>query len=162
MKRSKWWENGPEDKKLARNKRGQFTSKYNRNREVRKKRFESIDDKRGEKNFRGMSISGASSSVIARKSLAMLALPVVTNNGMTRSVDTPLGDALRCVCGFNYKQSTLTKFMAELKYLGIAEYLLRRQVEFWQELWEKHPIGKMELPVLCYYVDGNTRAIALS
>ena len=159
MKRSKCWENIPEDKKLGRNKQGQFTSEYNREREVREKRFESIDSKREEKNFRGMSISAASSSVIARKSLAMLALPVVTNNGMMRSVDTPLGDALRCVCGFNYKQSTLTKFMAELKYLGIAEYLLRRQVEFWQEIWQKHPIGKIELPVLCYYIDGNTRAL---
>ena len=159
MERSKCWENSPEDKKLGRNKQGQFTSRYNRHREVREKRFESIDSKREEKNFRGMSISAASSLVIARKSVAMLALPVVTNNGMMRSVDTPLGDALRCVCGFNYKQSTLSKFMAELKYLGVAEYLLRRQVEFWQKLWQKHPIGKMELPVLCYYIDGNTKAL---
>ena len=160
IKRSKLWEkNNPEAKKLGRNKQGQFTSKYNQRREVREKRFESIENKREGKNFRSMSISAASPLVIARKSLAMLALPVVTNNGMIRSVDTPLGDALRCVCGFNYKQSTLTKFMAELKYLGVAEYLLRSQIEFWQKFWQKHPIGKMELPVLCYYVDGNTKAL---
>jgi len=159
LKRSELWENHPETTKLGRNKQGQFTSKYNRRREVREKRFESIENKRGEKNFRGMSISTASPLVMARKSLAMLALPVVTNNGMMRSVDTPLGDALRCVCGFNYKQSTLTKFMAELKYLGVAEYLLRSQVAFWRKFWQKHPIGEMELPVLCYYVDGNTKAL---
>ena len=160
IKRSKLWEqNNPEAKRLGRNKHGQFTSKYNQHREVREKRFESIENKREEKNFRSMSISTAAPLVIARKSLAMLALPVLTNNGMIRSVDTPLGDALRCVCGFNYKQSTLTKFMAELKYLGVAEYLLRHQIEFWQKFWQKHPIGKMELPVLCYYVDGNTKAL---
>ncbi|HDZ62253.1 MAG TPA: hypothetical protein ENH40_03810 [Nitrospirae bacterium] len=160
IKSSKLWEkNNPEAKRLGRNKQGQFTSKYNQHREVREKRFESIENKREEKNFRSMSISVAGSLVIARKSLAMLALPVVTNNGMIRSVDTPLGDALGCVCGFNYKQSTLTKFMAELKYLGVAEYLLRNQIEFWQKFWQKHPIGKMELPLLCYYVDGNTKAL---
>ncbi|MBW8002963.1 MAG: hypothetical protein FVQ80_13250 [Planctomycetes bacterium] len=152
IKRSKLWEkNNPEAKELGRNKKGQFTSKYNRRREVR--------EKREEKNFRSMSISAAGPLVLARKCLAILALPVVTNNGMMRSVDTPLGDALRCVCGFNYKQSTLTKFMAELKYLGLAEYLLRSQIEFWQKFWQKHPIGKMELPVLCYYIDGNTKAL---
>ena len=78
---------------------------------------------------------------------------------MIRSVDTPSGDALRRLCGYNYKQSTLTKFVAELKYLGVAEYLLRSQIKFWREFWEKHPIGEMELPVLCYYVDGNTKAL---
>jgi transposase len=160
IKRSKLWEkNNPETKRLGRNKQGRFTSKYNRRREVREKRFESIENKREGKNFRSMSISTASPLVIARKSLAMLALPIVTDNGMMRSVDTPLGDALHCLCGFNYKQSTLTKFMAELKYLGVAEYLLRSQIEFWQKFWQKHPIGKMELPVLCYYVDGNTKAL---
>ncbi len=126
---------------------------------MREKRFESIESKREEKNFRSMSISAAGPLVVARKCLAMLALPVVTDNGAIRSVDTPLGDALGCVCGFNYKQATLTKFMAELKYLGVAEYLLRSQIEFWMDFWRKHPIGKMELPVLCYYVDGNTKAL---
>lgn len=86
----------------------------------------------------------------------MLALPVITNNGMMRSVDTPMGNALRCLCGYNYKQATLTKFMAELKHLGVSEYLLRYQVEFWQKFWQTHPIGEIELPILCYYVDGNT------
>ena len=154
-----WEKNQPETAKLGRNKLGQFTSNYNRRRVVREKRFGSLESKREEKNFRSMSISTAGPLVLARKSLAMLALPLVTNNGMVRSVDTPSGDALRCLCGYNYKQSTLTKFVAELKYLGVAEYLLRSQIKFWREFWEKHPIGEMELPVLCYYVDGNTKAL---
>lgn len=154
-----WEKNQPETGKLGRNKLGQFTSNYNRRRVVREKRFESLESKREEKNFRSMSISTAGPLVLARKSLAMLALPLVTNNGMIRSVDTPSGDALRCLCGYNYKQSTLTKFVAELKYLGAAKYLLRSQIGFWRKFWEKHPIGEMELPVLCYYVDGNTKAL---
>jgi len=53
----------------------------------------------------------------------------------------------------------LNKFLAELKYLGLSEYLLRHQMEFWQKVWSEHPIGEMKLPLLCYYVDGNTKAL---
>lgn len=154
-----WQANGPEDRRLGRNEQGRFTSRYNRHREVRDSRFESIETKRSQKNFRAMSVTSVGSIAIARKALALLSLPVLTNNGMIRSVNTPLGNALQNVCGFNYKQATLTKFMAELKYLGISEQLLRRQVGFWRKFWEAHPMGKIELPVLCYYVDGNTKAL---
>ena len=154
-----WLANGPEDKRLGRDEQGHFTSKYNRHRQVRESRFASIETKRGDKNFRGMSVTAVGSPTIARKALALLSLPVLTSNGIIRSVNTPLGNALQNVCGYNYKQATLTKFMAELKYLGVAGQLLRRQVGFWRKFWEAHPLGKLELPLLCYYVDGNTKAL---
>ena len=151
-----WLANGPEDKRLGRDEQGHFTSKYNRHRQVRESRFASIETKRGDKNFRGMSVTAVGSPTIARKALALLSLPVLTSNGIIRSVNTPLGNALQNVCGYNYKQATLTKFMAELKYLGVAGQLLRRQVGFWRKFWEAHPLGKLELPLLCYYLDGLT------
>ena len=154
-----WKAGGPEDKRLGRNEQGRFTASYNRRPEVRERRFESIETKRAEKNYRTMSLSSVGPLGIERKALAMLALPPITDNGMIRSVNMPLGNALGHLCGFNYMQATLTKFMAELKYLGVAEYLLRGQVEFWQKFWKTHPVGKMELPILCYYVDGNTKAL---
>ncbi|HUV13256.1 MAG TPA: hypothetical protein VMY18_06410 [Acidobacteriota bacterium] len=154
-----WQSNHPESKALGRSEKGQFTASYNRSREVRERRFESITTKRKEKNFRGMSLASVGSLAVERKVLAMLSLPLLTNNGMIRSVNTPLGNALVHLCGFNYKQATLTKFMAELKYLGASEHLLRRQVEFWHKFWREHPVGEMELPILCYYVDGNTKAL---
>src|SRR5437016_13880363 len=68
------------------------------------------------------------------------------------------GNALEHFCGFNYQHHTLDKFLRELKYLGLAEDLLRDQVGFWQEHWRK--LGESsELPFLCYYVDGNTKAL---
>ena len=100
-----------------------------------------------------------SSEVIARKCLAALALPVVTNNGLIRSIDGPLGNTLLNLCGFNYKNATMDKFLTELKYVGVSEDLLRDQVRFWQDHWQANPIGKMELPILCYYIDGNTKAL---
>jgi len=143
----------------GRNRDGQFTAAYNRRRDVREGRFASIAHKRTQKNFQSMSIATVSPLVLERKCLAALALPLVTNNGVIRSVDTPLGNALLNLCGFNYKQSTLNKFLAELKYLGVAESLLRHQVEFWRQRWKASPRTDLELPVLCYYVDGNTKAL---
>jgi transposase len=160
IKKSKNWIESEKSKdQIGRNNQGQFTAKYNKRRDVRAKRFESIEHKREGKNFQSMSIMSVSSEVIARKCLAALALPVVTNNGLIRSIDGPLGNTLLNLCGFNYKNATMDKFLTELKYVGVSEDLLRDQVRFWQDHWQANPIGKMELPILCYYVDGNTKAL---
>ena len=150
---------GVDADRRGRNRKGQFTARYNRRRDVRKTKFESIEHKREAKRLAGMSIAAADEQIIARKCLAALALPILTNNGHIRSVDTPVGNALKHLCGFNYKQRTLNKFLAELKYLGLSDDLLRHQVSFWQERWQTHPRGPLQLPVLCYYVDGNTKAL---
>lgn len=138
---------------------GRFTERYNKRPDVRASKFESVARKREGKRLAGMSIAAVDTQILARKCLATLALPVVTHNGHVRSVDTPLGNALKHICGFNYKQRTLNKFLAELKYLGVADDLLRHQVAFWQERWQSHPKGPLQMPVLCYYVDGNTKAL---
>ena len=62
----------------------------------------------------------------------ILAFPLITLNGGTRSANVPLGNALKHFCGFNYQHGTLDKFFRELKYLGVSEDLLRDQVGFWQ------------------------------
>ena len=81
-----------------------------------------------------MSLSKLSLETLARRCLAILSLPFVTQNGFTRSVDGALGIELKNYCGFHYKQSTLNHFLAELKYLGVSESLLRHQVGFWREV----------------------------
>lgn len=159
LKRGRQHQNKEISDRRGRNRLGQFTASYNRRQNVRESRFESIESKRKRKNLAGMNIASVNSLVLQRKCLAALALPVITNNGMIRSVDTPLGNALLNLCGVNYKQATLNKFLAEMKYLGVAEELLRQQVGFWQKCWQRHPQGPLKLPVLCYYVDGNTKAL---
>jgi transposase len=150
---------GTEPDRRGRRRGGRLGAAYNKRRDVRANKFASVTEKRAGKRLAGMGITTADSQILARKCLAMLSLPVVTHNGQVRSVDTPLGNVLKHICGFNYKQSTLSKFMAELKYLGVAEDLLRHQVAFWQEQWKRHPKGPPQMPVLCYYVDGNTKAL---
>jgi len=53
----------------------------------------------------------------------------------------------------------LDKFLRELKYLGIAEDLLRDQIAFWQAHWRRLEKSGSGLPFLCYYVDGNTKPL---
>jgi len=142
----------------GRNAVGQFLGAYNRREDIRLRRFASVEEKREGKNYSRMGLFQASPFILERKCLGILALPLITLNGGTRSANGPLGNALEHFCGFNYQHHTLDKFLRELKYLGLAEDLLRDQVGFWQGHWRK--LGKSsELPFLCYYVDGNTKPL---
>jgi transposase len=137
---------------------GRFTATYNRRQEVRQQRFASVEEKREDKNYSRMGLFQASRFILERKCLGILALPLITLNGSTRSANDLLGNALEHFCGFNYRHHTLDKFLRELKYLGLAEDLLRDQVGFWQKHWRK--LGESSaFPFLCYYVDGNTKAL---
>jgi transposase len=143
----------------GRNSRGQFTGEYNCRADIRKKRFASVEEKRQHKNYSRMSLFQAGQLIVERKCLGILALPLITLNGTTRSANTPLGNALEHFCGYNYQHGTLDKFLRELKYLGISDRLLREQVSFWQAHWGKFEENSSALPFLCYYVDGNTKPL---
>jgi hypothetical protein len=143
----------------GRNRRGEFTARYNRRSEVRRGRFSSVEIKRKTKSLESMDLVKLSPRIIQRRCLAVLNLPFVTNNGEIRTVNTPRGEALRQICGFQYKQATFEKFLSELKYLGASADLLSHQVRFWQERWKDGFPLEDHLPLLCYYVDGNTKAL---
>jgi hypothetical protein len=102
----------------GRNSLGQFTGEYNRREDVRLGRFASVEEKRERKNYSRMALFQAGEFILERKCLGILALPLITLNGTTRSVNGPLGNALDHFCGYNYQHDTLDKFLRELKYLG--------------------------------------------
>src|SRR5213080_932425 len=141
----------------GRNRQGQFTGAYNRRAEICAQRFASVEDKRKGKNYSRMALFQSSEFVLERKCLGLLALPLITLNGLMRSANNPLGNALEHFCGYNYQHHTLDKFLRELKYLGIADRLLRDQVSFWRQHWQE--FESSGLPFLCYYVDGNTKPL---
>lgn len=143
----------------GRNGLGQFTGEYNRRQDIRSQRFAAVEDKRPRKNYSRMALFQAGEFVLERKCLGILALPLITLNGTTRSANGPLGNALEHFCGYNYQHDTLDKFLRELKYLGISDRLLRDQVSFWREHWSQIKPTASDLPFLCYYVDGNTKAL---
>lgn len=137
---------------------GRFTSAYNAREDVKIRRFASVSNSRQRKNWKSMNVMHDDPEVYRRKSLALLSLPVVTNNGSTRSVDVALGESLAHLCGFNYTQATLAKFLSEIKYLGLADRLLRDLPAFWKDIWGED-VTRAAGPVICYYVDGNVKPL---
>jgi len=143
----------------GRTKAGQFTSQYNRRKEVLKNRFKSIADKVGSKNWQAMNIVRDHKESIIRKNVALLSLPVITTNGRVRTINTALGLTMKYFCSVGLKQGTLTKYLSELKYLGISAILLKEIAEFWKTHWREEYAKDKNCPFLCYYIDGNTKAI---
>ncbi len=136
---------------------GKFTKEYNQIKSVRKNRFKSIDEKIPKKNYSSMNIFRTSEKTISRYSLALLCLPLVTYNGKSSRVNRVKGNDLAFLCGYNYKDAALDKYLRELKYLKVSEKLIIETAKFWMDFWrDREP---EETVFACYYIDGNTKAL---
>ena len=149
--------NGCGDHIRARHRDGTFSPRYNRLASVRHTKFASITDKVKNKDFSRLSISQIKADNLNRKNLAVLFLPLVTNNGATRNVNNPLGNALRYACGYNYKNATIDKYLRELKYLQVSADLINCNARFWSRFWKQY--DSQDHKVACYYIDGNVKPI---
>jgi len=149
-------ENIPQDN-LDYRQQGKFTSEYNQLKSVRENRFKSIDDKILTKNLSTMNIFTMSEKTIFRYNLALLCLPLVTSNGKSSRVNRVKGNDLTFLCGQNYKDASLKRYLQELKYLKISDKLIATTAKFWQDFW-LNEFGD-ETYLVCYYIDGNTRPL---
>src|SRR6266571_1459697 len=70
---------------------GRFTVAYNQRRDVREQRFASVEEKREDKNYSRMGLFQVSGFILERKCLGILAFPLITLNGGTRSANVPAG-----------------------------------------------------------------------
>lgn len=138
-------------------KQGKFTSEYNQLKLVRENRFKSIDDKILKKNLSTMNIFKMSEKTIFRYNLALLCLPLVTSNGKSSRVNRVKGNDLAFLCGQNYKDASLDRYLRELKYLKISDKLIAATAKFWLDFWQNE-FGD-ENCFVCYYIDGNTRPL---
>lgn len=136
---------------------GRFTAAYNRSAEVSGARFQSVEEKRGQKRLASMAIFSHSKATFLRYTLALLSLPLVTGNGRVRSVDNPKGNALAYLCGYNCKATTLNKYLREVKYLHLADELMVATARFWIDFWSRRNGSKTMFA--CYYIDGNSKAL---
>ena len=141
----------------ARRRDGTFSPRYNRLNKVRKMKFASIDDKVRDKDFSRLSLYQTKEASLNRKNLALLLLPLATNNGASRSIDKPLGSALRYACGYNYKNATIDKYLRELKYLQVSTELINCNARFWSNFWKQY--DSADHKVACYYIDGNVKPL---
>jgi transposase len=146
-----------DDHNYARHRNGTFSSRYNRLADVRRLKFASIEDKIKDKDFSRLSLYQLQVANLNRKNLAVLLLPLVTNNGAVRSLDKPLGNALEYACGYNYKNTTIDKYLRELKYLQVATDFIHCNARFWNQFWKKYDTTGHRLA--CYYIDGNVKPL---
>jgi hypothetical protein len=137
--------------------KGRFTSEYNNLPQVRESRFKPLEEKVGDKRFASMGIFNLSRESLMRYTLALFSLPLVTANGRVRSIDSPKGNALKYLCGFDYKASTVDKYISELKYLQVSNELIEATTKFWIDFWSSR--NKSDSIFACYYIDGNTKAL---
>ena len=136
---------------------GKFTKDYNQQQDVRENRFKSIDEKIPNKKFSAMDIFGKSKESISRYNLALLSLPLVTSNGKSSRVNRPEGNDLDFLCGYNYKDASLDRYLRDLKYLQVSELLINEIARFWLNFWKKE--SGEETYFACYYIDGNTKPL---
>lgn len=148
---------GTGDHIYARRRNGTFSPRYNRLARVRRMKFASIAEKVKEKDFSRLSICQTKAVNLSRKNLALLLLPLVTNNGAVRSLDTPLGNALGYACSYNYKNATIDKYLRELKYLQVSAELIDCNARFWSRFWRQY--DSTQHKVACYYIDGNVKPL---
>ena len=138
-------------------RQGKFSPRYNRLKQIRETKFSSIDEKVKTKDFSRISIFSNKADTIHKKNLSLLFLPLVTNNGAMRTIDKPLGNAIENVCGFNYKNATMDKYLRELKYLRISSDMIACNARFWDRLWKKEGFNPGK--TACYYIDGNVKPL---
>jgi len=136
---------------------GKFTKEYNQLPSVRENRFKSIDEKIQWKNYSTMNIFTMSEKTLSRYNLALLCLPLVTANGKISRVNRVKGNDLAFLCGYNYKDASLDRYIAELKQLKISDQLITAIAKFWIDFWRDE--SEEETFFACYYIDGNTKAL---
>ncbi len=145
------------DHVYARRKNGTFSPRYNRINKIRKMKFASITDKIKDKNLSRLSLYHTKEDVLNRKNLALMLLPLATNNGASRSLNKPLGNALGYACGYNYKNATIDKYLRELKYLQVSTDLIECNAKFWSHFWKQY--DSADYKIACYYIDGNVKPL---
>lgn len=145
------------DPTYARRRNGTFSPRYNRLARIRRMKYASIDEKIKDKDFSRLSLNQLKAANLNRKNLAVLLLPLVTNNGAVRSLDKPLGNALKYACGYNYKNATIDKYLRELKYLQLSTDFIHCNARFWSRFWKKYDDRDHKLA--CYYIDGNVKPL---
>lgn len=136
---------------------GKFTKEYNQLEFVRETRFKSIDEKSQWKNYSTMDIFTMSEKTLSRYNLALLCLPLVTSNGKIRRVNRVKGNDLSFLCGYNYKDASLNRYISELKHLKLSDHLISAIAKFWIDFWRDG--SEEETFFVCYYIDGNTKAL---
>ncbi len=151
----------PQKDPAGRNRQGEFTSEYNRNRhEMLKKEektlFQSIYEQRSVKNLKHLRIASMSVMTLENRLCCITALPLITDRQGTVGLDGPAGAWMEVLCPVAYRAKTAEMTLNDLKWLGAASTMWESHALTWLS-WSKKWAGE-SWRQLVYYVDATQDA----
>ncbi len=120
-------------------------------------KFLSVKNRIQTRNLNRLDILNIKEPTIYRKNLTLLLLPIFTNHSRLVELDDTLGNELTYLAGYDYKSSTIDKYLREMKYLQWSGVMLDQIARFWCRFWESKT-GK-PIKQICYYFDGYTKPL---
>ena len=125
----------PEVDTSGRDEYGRFLSSYNERYRTEDGQelgpgFDSVENKRLDKDLQRLHLFGAGISVVERKLWALMVSPLL-GNGRWDGIRVARGQLLGELCGYPYMPSTLDLFTRELKYLGVSSTLWEIHARLW-------------------------------
>ena len=142
-----------------RDDRGRFLPEYNEPRERRDPQvgavFESVEEKRRDKDLTRLSIASTKVETLEKKLLALMALPMVSERGRFDGVTDPRGEWFESLGSHDYMPETLAKFAREMKWAGVSGALIERHATLWYELF-RASLGE-EASAVVLYVDATAK-----
>lgn len=148
-----------EDGVFSKDASGKFTT-YNAEKRIKgevSNRYKSVKARVKNRDLTKLRIVQTSDQTLIRKNLTVLCLPVITCHGRFAELNETLGNELSFFTGYDYRTSTIDKYMREQKYLQSSQILMAEMAGFWCRLWESKTADKIKQ--VCYYFDGNRKAL---
>lgn len=120
-------------------------------------RYKSVKERIKNRDLKKLRIVISTNQTLIRKNLAILSLPAITRHGRFTELNETTGNELFFFTGYDYRTSTIDKYMRELKYLQSSQELTEKMAGFWYKLWESKTADKIKQ--VCYYFDGNRKPL---
>lgn len=120
-------------------------------------RFKSVTERVKTRDLSRLAIVQANDHTLTQKNLAILSLPIITSHSRVIEINETLGNELKYFAGYDYRGTTLDKYLRELKYLRCSDFLMQRLANFWYRRWEQKTASAVTQ--LCYYFDGYRKPL---
>lgn len=154
----------PEEKGLfSKNRAGKFQSypletatDYAQNGLI-SNRFKSVTERVKTRDLSRLALVQAKDHTLTQKNLTILSLPIITSHSRVIEINETLGNELTYFAGYDYRGTTMDKYLREMKYLRCSDFLMQRMAHFWYRLWEDTTASAVTQ--VCYYFDGYRKPL---
>jgi len=149
------------DDQANRDEHGRFLTAYNEGQERGRApigpKFETVEIRRQGKDLPRMRAATSSTGSLYQKNLALTFLPCVTDGARLSALRHWRGAHLGPLVGYPYQPTTLTKYLGELKFAGLAEKARNSVASFWMN--QEGPVVDPLTGAIVLYGDAAVKPI---